>query len=182
MLDPMCMSLDRLRKQGQCRPDKDVQKRRSGQGVSCRSSSGYPLWALQAKMDYLGTWAWYPRANSFRHASLTERLEHSEKVSRKRRFVSKFLGVFLFCSEGRNPGKARHALLETPFPNTPKQVLTKRRFSQKTADFRRFTPSSGNSGIWLAQETAENRRFSQKPKIFKEDRRKPQIQSDWGPS
>ena len=35
-------------------------------------------------------------------------------------------------------------------------------FSQKTADFRRFTPSPGNSSIWRAQETTENRRFSQK--------------------
>ena len=37
----------------------------------------------------------------------------------------------------------------------------KRRFSQKTAYFRRFTPSPGNSSIWRAQKTAENRRFSQ---------------------
>ena len=51
----------------------------------------------------------------------------------------------------------------------------KRRFSQRTADFRRFTPSPGNSSIWRAQETAENRRFSQKPQIVAENRRKPQI-------
>ena len=38
----------------------------------------------------------------------------------------------------------------------------KRRFSQKTADFRRSTTSPENSSIWRAQETAENRRFSQK--------------------
>ena len=35
-------------------------------------------------------------------------------------------------------------------------------FAEKTADFRRFTPSPANSSIWRAQETAENRRFSQK--------------------
>ena len=55
----------------------------------------------------------------------------------------------------------------------------KRRFSQKTADFRRFTPSPGNSSIWSAQETAENRRFSQKTEDF---RRKPQETADWAPS
>ena len=46
----------------------------------------------------------------------------------------------------------------------------KRRFSQKTAEFRRFTSSPGNSSISRTQETyrrkpqifAENRRFSQK--------------------
>ena len=48
----------------------------------------------------------------------------------------------------------------------------KRRFSQKTADLRGFTPSPGNSSSWRAQETAENRRYSQKtvpkgPKIEK---------------
>ena len=49
----------------------------------------------------------------------------------------------------------------------------KHRFSQKTADFfRRFTPSPGNSSIWKAQETAD---FRRKPKIFAENRRKPQI-------
>ena len=42
----------------------------------------------------------------------------------------------------------------------------KRRFSQKTADFRRFTPSPGNSSIWRARETAENRM-----QIFAENRR-----------
>ena len=46
----------------------------------------------------------------------------------------------------------------------------KRRCSQKTADFRRFTLSTGNSSIWRAQGTAENLRFSQ------ENRRKPQIE------
>ena len=43
---------------------------------------------------------------------------------------------------------------------------------------RRFSPFPGNSSIWRAQETAENRRFSQKTelqKIFAENRRKPQI-------
>ena len=55
----------------------------------------------------------------------------------------------------------------------------KRRFSQKTADFRRFTPSPGNSSIWTAQETAANRRFSQKTEDF---RRKPQETADWAPS
>ena len=37
----------------------------------------------------------------------------------------------------------------------------KRRFSQKTADFRSFTLSPGNSSIWKAQQAAGNRRFSQ---------------------
>ena len=32
---------------------------------------------------------------------LSERLECSEKAFRKRRFMSKFLGVFLFCSGGK---------------------------------------------------------------------------------
>ena len=48
----------------------------------------------------------------------------------------------------------------------------KRRFSQKTADFRRFTPSPGNSSIWRAQETAD---FRREPQIFAENRRKLQI-------
>ena len=43
----------------------------------------------------------------------------------------------------------------------------KHRFSQKTADFRRFTPSPGNSSICRAQETAENRRFSQETADFR---------------
>ena len=43
----------------------------------------------------------------------------------------------------------------------------KRRFLQKTADFRRFTPSPGNSSIWRAQETAEDRRFSQETADFR---------------
>ena len=47
----------------------------------------------------------------------------------------------------------------------------KRRLSQKTADFRRR-----NSSIWRAQETAENRRFSQKTA------EKPQETADWAPS
>ena len=34
--------------------------------------------------------------------------------------------------------------------------------SGQNADFRRFTPSPGNSSIWRAQIFAENRRFSQK--------------------
>ena len=42
-------------------------------------------------------------------------------------------------------------------------------FSQKTADFRRFTLSPGNSSIWRAQETAD---FP----------RKPQETADWAPS
>ena len=46
--------------------------------------------------------------------------------------------------------------------NSSHRESPKRRFSQKTADFRRFAPSVGNSSIWRAQETAENRRFSQK--------------------
>ena len=48
----------------------------------------------------------------------------------------------------------------------------KRRFSQRTADFRRFAPSPGNSSIWRAQETADLRG---KPKTFAENRKKPQI-------
>ena len=51
----------------------------------------------------------------------------------------------------------------------------KRRFSQKTADFRRFTPSPGSSSMRRAPKTAENRRFSQKPADFAENRRKLQI-------
>ena len=43
----------------------------------------------------------------------------------------------------------------------PERESPKRRFSQKTADFRRFTPSPENSSI--------------EPKIFAENRRKPQI-------
>ena len=57
----------------------------------------------------------------------------------------------------------------------------KRRFRRKPqtfADFPRFTPSSGNSNIWRAQETAENRRFSQETEDF---RRKPQETADWAP-
>ena len=76
----------------------------------------------------------------------------------------------------------------------------RRFFSQKTADFRADSP--GNSGIWRAQETAENRRFSRrfsphspgnssiwraqetadfrrKPKILAENRSKT---ADWAPS
>ena len=53
----------------------------------------------------------------------------------------------------------------------------KRRFSQKTADFRRFTPSLRNSSIWRAQEAAAD--FCRKPKIF---RRTPQETADWAPS
>ena len=55
----------------------------------------------------------------------------------------------------------------------------KRRFAQKTADFRRFTFAPGTSSIWRAQETAENRRFSQKTEDL---RRKPQETADWAPS
>ena len=52
----------------------------------------------------------------------------------------------------------------------------KRRFSQKTADFRRFTPPPGNSSmIWRAQETAENRSFSQKTEDFRRKLQEPQI-------
>ena len=47
--------------------------------------------------------------------------------------------------------------------------------SAQNADFRRFTPSPGNSSIWRAQETAEDRRFSQETVIFAENRRKLQI-------
>ena len=54
-----------------------------------------------------------------------------------------------------------------------------RRFSQKTADIRRFTRSPGNSNIWRAQETAESRRFSQETEDF---RRKPQETADCAPS
>ena len=54
-----------------------------------------------------------------------------------------------------------------------------RRFSQKTAHFCRFTPFPGNSSIWRAQETAENRRFSQQTEDV---RRKPQETADWAPS
>ena len=43
------------------------------------------------------------------------------------------------------------------------------------SDFRRLTPSPGNSSIWRAQETAENCRFSQKTEDFVENRGKPQI-------
>ena len=42
----------------------------------------------------------------------------------------------------------------------------------QNADFRRKTPCPGNSSIWRAQETAD---FRRKPKIFAENRRKPQI-------
>ena len=52
-------------------------------------------------------------------------------------------------------------------------------FRRKTADIRRFTLSPGNSSMWRAQETAENRRFSQKTEDF---RRKPQETADWAPS
>ena len=45
-------------------------------------------------------------------------------------------------------------------------------FSQKTADFRRFALSPGNSSIGKPQETADVRR---KPKSFAENRRKPRI-------
>ena len=55
----------------------------------------------------------------------------------------------------------------------------KRRFSQKTADFRRFTPSPGHSSIWRAQETAESCGFSQNPEDF---RRKPHETTDRAPS
>ena len=52
--------------------------------------------------------------------------------------------------------------------------------SQKVSEYlRRFTPSPGNSSIWRAQETAENRRFSQETEDF---RRKPQETADWAPS
>ena len=49
---------------------------------------------------------------------------------------------------------------------------------QKTADFRRFTPSSGDSRRWSAQATAETAgliRFCRKPEIFTENSWKPQI-------
>ena len=49
------------------------------------------------------------------------------------------------------------------------ETAEKRRFSQKTADFRRFTLLFGNSSIWRAQD------FRRKPQIFAENRRKPQI-------
>ena len=55
----------------------------------------------------------------------------------------------------------------------------KRRFSQKTADFRGFAPSPGNSSIWRVQDNAENRRLSQKTEDF---RRNPQETGDWVPS
>ena len=54
----------------------------------------------------------------------------------------------------------------------------KRRFSQKTADFCRFTPSPGNSSIWTAQGTTENRRFRRKSQAtadFAENHKQPQI-------
>ena len=40
--------------------------------------------------------------------------------------------------------------------------LTKVTERAQNADFRRFTSSSGNPSIWRAQDTAENRRISQK--------------------
>ena len=63
------------------------------------------------------------------------------------------------------------AALYTPLDSGDRES-PKRRFSQKTADFRRFAPFPGNSSIWRAQETAENSRFSQETE---ENRRKPQI-------
>ena len=50
--------------------------------------------------------------------------------------------------------------------------------SAKTADFRRFTPSPGNSIIRRAQEPTEDRWFSQETTNF---RRKPQETADWAP-
>ena len=56
----------------------------------------------------------------------------------------------------------------------------KRTFSQKTTNFCRFAPSPGNSSVWRAQETAENRSFfSQRTEDF---RRKLQETADWAPS
>ena len=49
---------------------------------------------------------------------------------------------------------------------------TEHKFSQKTADFRRLSPSPGNTSIWRAQETAD---FRRKAQIFAENRMKPQI-------
>ena len=88
---------------------------------------------------------------------------HSESFFFKIGVVPRFLNyaqIFWARLRGRNQGDR-----ESP----------KHRFSQKTADFRRFTLSLGNSSVWRAQETAEDRRFSQETEDFEENRRKPQI-------
>ena len=63
--------------------------------------------------------------------SFSERLERSEKAFRKRRFISKFLRVFLFSvSEAKRnvPGNTRHVPPKTPFLKllfrTPDKICT----------------------------------------------------------
>ena len=56
------------------------------------------------------------------------------------------------------------------------RVRREREREREPKTFRRFTPSLGNSSMWRAQETAENRRFSQKTEDF---RSKPQEIADW---
>ena len=81
---------------------------------------GYPFWVLQIKGTCLGTWAWYPVQTPFLTLLFRKRLECSETGFRRRRFMSKFLGVFLFCSRGNKERtwEHRHAPPETPFWNS----------------------------------------------------------------
>ena len=64
--------------------------------------------------------------------SSSERLECSEKAFRKRRFMPKFLGVFLFCSGDKKERTWEHkvrttsnSFSETPFPNIRNRAHTK---------------------------------------------------------
>ena len=79
----------------------------------------------------------------------------------------------IFTSALLHQGKLK--VTELRWQRAPKTQI----FAENRRDFRRFTTSPGNSRIWRAQETAENRRSSQKTEDFC---RKPQETADWAPS
>ena len=54
----------------------------------------------------------------------------------------------------------------------------KRRFSQKTADFRRFTPSPGNSSIWREREQKERERERERDREMTERERERERESE----
>ena len=53
--------------------------------------------------------------------------------------------------------RGQRILIRGPCRTKDDRPGPKRRFSQRTADFHRFTPFPGKSTMWTAQETAENR-------------------------
>ena len=65
-----------------------------------------------SKKGRLGNMGLAPFADSFSSCSFSERVERSEKPFRKRHCVSKFLGVFLFCSIGKKQRPWEHKALK----------------------------------------------------------------------